>query len=159
MMGRLEPAIEIGRFTVNSLVEGPLDNDLALDLLSLASLIPEDAEAPPDWVRRVTARYAVSRPAWERLRIALHRRPAWAEIVVQEAQRIQDIANEGMSHVANHQYSKAAEFLRGHALTTRNPRLVRNAYNACVKAVASGDEAARIWLNEMQPMVDQIERS
>jgi CheY-like chemotaxis protein len=159
MVGRLEAAIEIGGFTVNSLIEGQLDNDLALDLLSLASLLPDDAEAPPNWVRRVTARYAVSRPTWERLRIALHRRPVWAEVVVQEAQRIQDIANEGMSYIVNHQYSKAAEFLRGHALTTRNPRLVRNAYNACVKAVASGDEAAHAWLNEMQPMFDQIEHS
>lgn len=157
LQGKLSAALEAAEFTVNSLCEGHLDNELALDVCGLLSLLPDTEEKPPHWVTRLTGRYAVSRQTWERIRISLHDRPAWAQLVADEAHRIQEIANQGMTFVVEKQFSQAARVLFDPAMTTRNPRLVKNACNACLKGIAGGDDSLRDMVVALKPLIDLIE--
>lgn len=157
--GKPEAAQEIASYAINSLCEGPLDTDLAFDLFSLFSLLPPDCEPIPQWVCRVTARYAVSRQTAERLRITLREQPPWAELVMHEANKIQELANAGMNFVVTHKdFRSAARFLYKASMETRNPRLIKNAYNAAVKGIEGGaDSDLSDIIAVLKPMMEELE--
>ncbi|MFC4160794.1 response regulator [Chitinimonas lacunae] len=157
LMGRHARADEIASLTVASLCEGQLDFDLALDLFGLLALLPADHAVAPQWIERICTRYAASRQNAEQLKVALTRRPDWSVLAAATSQRVLEIANTAMSHVANQEYASAARYLYDFALATRNPRLVRNAYSACVKAIAGGIKDLDQMAAVLRPMVEALE--
>lgn len=157
LMGRHTRADEIAALTVASLCEGQLDFELALDLFGLLSVMPADHAVAPQWVEKICTRYAASRQNAEQLKVALTSRPDWVVLAAATSQRVLDIANTAMSHVVNHEYASAARYLYDFALSTRNPRLVRNAYSACVKAIAGGIQDLDQMAATLRPMVEALE--
>lgn len=89
----------------------------------------------------------------------MHEQPARAELVGAEFNRIHDLANTGMNFVVTlKDFRSAAKFLFQASLDTRNPRLIKNAYNAANKGLEAGADAElSAIVAALKPMVEELE--
>lgn len=133
-MGRLEVAESRLREVAINIGEPVIDITLGSDLLSVVTLLPEGTACVEAWVREASRRFANSRLSIEKLEVAVRSHPAMVAAVHEEAQHINQVANQGMMLVVQQKVLPAADHLFQHARETRNSRLLLAASNACVRA-------------------------